>query len=250
MRPHAAILSATFLLLQFAPAFAADPPCLVLRQHHLVYGEMDVYVWSQGVLVVPRKNDYRFLCMAPDWDARLYSERRKLLCTRPYASWIKKGIHTAVNVQTNEDYYNWPKIPTGKEKLAGLNATRFAYPYKYRDGRLVDLKEGNHGSYCLASDVAVPQKAAAFLQALYDLPPEKGIPLRFDKIGKRQTFGFGLKYNKSEERHSILDTVSSKRMSGAPPLVASFKNYKPAEEHQIVVKEGDVSGVFQELMGD
>lgn len=249
MRPIAASLSVMLLLLLPEPALAADN-CWLLKQHHLVFGELDVYIWPKGALVVPQKNDYRFLCTAPDWDAKLYSDKRKLFCKLPYSSWSKKGIRTAMNLQSNDGFYGWPKVPDGKRKLAGMNVSKFAFPYKYPDGRLVDLKNGNVGEYWLSNDFAIHTNVYSFLQALYDLPAEKGLPVRFEKVGNRQAYGFGLRYNRSEERHSVLDTISSKRILAAPAMVASFRGYKSVGEHQIIMKPGDVSGVFQELIGE
>ncbi len=227
------------------PAFTFNSDWLI-TQKQVLYGNVLVYVSKTGVRVVCKSNDYSFSCCAPDWEAIMYSDQRKLVNKRTYADWSKNGIRTAISVQVNDDLYTWPLKFVRKQKVKEVDADLYAFPYKYQTGGTASLKYGNVGTYTTTSAPQAPKQVQQFLQALFDLPPNEGIPLRFVKIGNTQSFGFGLNYNRKETRHTLLDTIDIKQQKTSLPNL-SFKGYKSAKENEIVI-QGEVDNVFSELM--
>ncbi len=230
------------------PASALDCDWLV-KQKQILYGNVEVYLGQSGVRILCKENDYAFSCCAPNWDAILYSEKRKLYNKRTYADWSKNGIRTALSIQTNDDFYHWPLKFDRKIKVNDVDAELYAFPYKYEHGGTVNLKMGNVGTYVTTRVTKAPKQVEQFVQAVFDLPPNSGIPLRFAKTGNTQSFGFGLKYNRKETRQTLLDTSDIKKQKTSFPNL-SLKGYKLAKENDIVVKQGEVQNVFTELMTD
>lgn len=220
-----------------------------INQKQMLYGQVSVYIAKNGVRVVCKGSDYSFSCCAPTWDAILYSEKRKLVNKRTYADWSKNGIRTALSVQVNDDLYTWPLKFVRKTKVNEVDADFYAFPYKYQNGVAANLKLGNVGTYITTSAPNAPKQVEQFLQALFDLPPNQGIPLRFVKIGNTQAYGFGLSYNRKETRHTLLETVEIKKLKTKLPDLA-LKGFKSTTENEIVVKKGEVDNVFTELMGE
>lgn len=223
---------------------------LVLRQTHHLYGVVDVEIGANAVKVTNHTTDYGFLCKAPDWDAIIYSGKRKLISRRKFSEWSKSGIRTALSVMDNQALYKWPKTIVAKRKFKGLDSIMFAFPPRYENGLTADLKYGKFGEYVVATGVPVDKRIVQYLQALYDLPPEAGIPLKFDKYGQGNSFGLGLKYNETSSVIDILDTISVKWDGQTVTVDPKLQTYRIVPESEIVVKNSDISDVFSTLMDD
>lgn len=241
-------LSLLAVFVFIVPALALDCDWLI-KQKQILYGNVEVYVGKSGVMILCKENDYSFSCCAPNWDAILSSDKRKLYNKRTYADWSKKGIRTALSIQVNDDFYNWPLKFDRKIRVKDVDADLYAFPYKYEHGGTVSLKMGNVGTYVTTTVTNAPKQVQQFVQAVFDLPPNQGMPLRFAKIGNTQSFGFGLKYNRKPMYQSLLETTDIKRQKFSLPNL-SLKGYKLAKENDIVVKQGEVDKVFTELMTD
>lgn len=235
-------------LLAGNPAAAANSGWL-LSQKNLLYGKLNVYVWKDGVRAVSLDSDYTFSCCAPDWDAVMYTEKRKLYYIRPYSNWSKNGFRTAISIQDNSEYYKWPIRFVTKKKDLGIETNLYAFPYRYENGKVASLRNGNVGTYLVTSELKTSKQVEQFLQALYDLPPLSGVPLRFHKIGKRNSYGFGLDYNKKEERHALLETKEIKQVAVVKGP-SSTKGYKLVGEAQIIVPHGQLDNVMIQMWGE
>lgn len=235
-------------LLAFNPAEAATATNSGWRltQKNLLYGDVTVYIWKTGVIVASNSKDYCFSCCAPAWDAVMYSENRKVYYSRPYSHWVKNGFRTAISIQDNSEYYNWPIRFVEEKKQFGVTTSLYAFPYRFESGQAASLKNGNVGTYLVTSEVKTAKQAEQFLQALFDLPPISGVPLHFHKIGRTNSFGFGLNYNKKEERHSLLDTKEIKKLNSLRS-VAQYKGYKLVSDGQIIVRKGELDNVMQQF---
>lgn len=231
------------------PALRARQKSWLLEQNHYSYADLKTYVLKDGVKVVCTKNDFEFSCSKPEWDMLLYSEKRKLLCKRPYSDWSKRGIKTALVIQNLEALHNWPRVIVRESTpYAGVNARLYAFPGKSSTGRPMSLKYGKFGEYIVTDALACHENVAKFLQALFDLPPDRGVPLRFCRFGKANSYGFGLKYNQKEDVTEILSTkrvvpIKQVRVGPVMPLSA----FKTVLESDIVINKGDFSEFFQEM---
>lgn len=239
-----------FSFISASSAYAKESR-LLLKQTHRIYGIVDVEIATNGVKVCNSTTDYCFLCKAPDWDAIIYSDKRKLISRRKFSVWSKSGIKTALSIMNNDGLHKWPRVLVAKRKYKGVDSVQYAFPLRYENGVAADLKLGKFGEYVVSSGLPVNKNIETYLQALYDVPPEKGIPLKFNKYSQGNSYGLGLKYNKTESVIDVLDTLSAKWDDQAVNLMDSrFKAYKSVPESDIVVKNKDISDVFQTLMTD
>ncbi|MDZ4833379.1 MAG: hypothetical protein SGJ27_06335 [Candidatus Melainabacteria bacterium] len=246
-----AILSCISGVVFGADAFAAEEKRLVLRQTHRLYGPLDVELSQYYVKVHNRTTDYSFLCKAPEWDSIIYSDKRKLISKHKFSEWSKTGIRTALSIMDNQALHKWPRTLVAKKKYKGLNAAVYAFPYRYENGVPADLKHGKFGEYIVSTKLPVDNKIVMYLQALYDLPPADGIPLKLNKYAQGNSYGLGLKYNKTVSVIDVLDTTSATWDNQAiRPVSAQLQSYKAVSESAIVVKHNDISDVFQTLMDD
>ncbi|HEY9786397.1 MAG TPA: hypothetical protein V6D17_13400 [Candidatus Obscuribacterales bacterium] len=220
----------------------------LLKQKHRTYGSVEVYLSDKGVKVISSNADYVFLCAAPSWDAVIYSDKRKVYSKRPLSQWTKHGFRTALDVQNNSTYYTWPKVAEKSQNYAGIDATVFAFPLLHKNQRPADLKFGKVGEYVVGTSCTESKFPEEFLQSLYDVPPARGIPLRFVKIGRPDAFGFGLSYNQRSQVQTILDTFSARPFSGAVDFSKSLTNYKAVDESKVVIRHEDMNDVFKQLM--
>lgn len=254
LKPVASVVTICFLCaFGFVIPLDADAKesRLLLHQTHRLYGVVNVEIANDGVKVCNRTTDYCFLCKAPDWDSIIYSDKRKLISKRKFADWSKSGIRTALSIMDNQALHKWPRVVVAKRKYKGMDSVLYAFPLRYENGVAADLKHGKFGEYVVSSGLPINKKVELYLQALYDLPPENGIPLKFNKYAQGNSFGLGLKYNQTESVIDILDTLSAKWDTQAVALMDTrLKTYKLVPESEIVVKNNDISDVFQTLMTD
>lgn len=231
-----------------APATAKDTR-LVLNQVHRIYGPLEVVITGEGVKAASSATDYAFMCKAPDWDALIYSDKRKIVSRRPFSVWSKSGIKTAINLMDNQVLFKWPRTLVAKRKYKGIDAELYAFPYRYENGRPADLKHGKFGDYVISSGLPAHKNVQRFLQSLYDVPPAEGLPLKFQKYAQGNSFGLGLKYNQVEDVVAILDTTGMKRDSQPVSFSDSrFKAYKSVTESDIVVKHDEFTNMFETFM--
>ncbi len=224
---------------------------LLLHQRHRLYGVVDVEIADDGVRVCNRTTDYCFLCKAPDWDSVIYSDKRKMVSRRKFADWSRSGIRTALSIMDNQDLHKWPRVIEAKRKYKGLDSVQYAFPLRYENGVAAELKHGKFGEYVVSRGLPVNRKVEMYLQALYDLPPERGVPLKFNKYAQGNSYGLGLKYNQTVSVVEVLDTLSAKWASGVSgSMDARLKTYRSVPESEIVIKNNDMSDVFETFMTD
>lgn len=222
-----------------------------MHQTHRLYGVVDVEITDAGVKVCNRTTDYCFMCKAPDWDSIIYSDKRKVISKRKFSDWSKSGIRTALSIMDNQDLHKWPRVIEAKRKYKGMDSVQYAFPLRYENGVAADLKHGKFGEYVVSRGLPVNKKVEMYLQALYDLPPENGVPLKFNKYAQGNSYGLGLKYNKTVSVIEVLDTLSAKWDAGSTVLMdPRLATYKSVPESEIVIKNNDISDVFKTFMTD
>jgi hypothetical protein len=224
---------------------------LELKQIHRIYGKVDVQITADGARLKGANTDYIFVCSAPAWDMVLFSDKRKLVARRPRSDWSKKGIRTALSIMDNSALHSWPRTLVATKNYHGLKASIYGFPYRYKNGYPAELKHGKFGEYILSEPKLARAEVESFLQALYDCPPADGIPLRLAKLSQGNSYGLGLKYNKTEDSVSILETVSTSWINKTVNIsTAHTRNYKVVSESDIVVKHDDLSDAFQHLVDE
>jgi len=224
---------------------------LMLKQVHWIYGQAEVQICKTGARIQTKGTDYTFVCKAPDWDALLFSDKRKLVARIKFADWKKNGIRTALSIMNNQPLHDWPRTFIINRKYKGLDSALYAFPYRYENGVPADLKHGKFGDYSITVGVPVTDNVKSYVQALFDAPPADGLPLRFTKYSQGNSFGLGLKYNQKVEPVVVLDTLSAQWDNKPVDLsVDRTKGYKKVAESDIVVKNDDLSHVFDNLMNE
>lgn len=222
-----------------------------LEQEHLIYGNVRTIVAADGVKAICKGNDFEFSTNAPDWDLLLYSKKRKLLSVRPFADWSKRGIKTAIAIANNETLYKWPRILLRDNfPYAGKTCKLYVFPGKSSTGRPMSLKYGKFGEYIVCDKLSTHEKVPRFLQALFDTPPDRGVPLSFTRFGQPNSYGFGLNYNRKESSYTILKTkrITSEK-EPRTMLDMPRSAFKPAQESDIVVNQSHFNDFFQEMQG-
>lgn len=251
------VLKLLAILLICIPTFAVTSVTarttehLELKQIHRIYGKIDLLVTRDGARLRGENTDYTFVCQAPDWDMVLFSDKRKLVARRARSDWSKKGIRTALSIMDNSALHRWPRTLVGSKNYHGLRSAIYAFPYKYENGYPADLKHGKFGEYLLYEPKFARPEVESFIQALYDCPPAKGIPLKLAKYAQGNSFGLGLNYNKKVDTVIVLETVSAAWKNTPVNIsVDHTKSYKRVSESDIVVKHDDLSDAFQHLVND
>src|SRR5579883_2266638 len=227
-----------------------EPRGWELIQKHCLYGRVKVCIISGGVRVTGLDSDISWSCTAPDWDAYLYSEKRKVVCRFPCDSWSKNGIRTALSVASSEEFYRWPRILVSRKKYCGINSRHYSFTGTLKDGASGNKAYGKIAEYITDDQVAAPRQVAAFLQALYDVPIDRAIPLKFSKRVEH-SFGFRLKYNNLVEDQVMLDTLRARPTSVVLALKPKeLANYKEIPENELIVKKEELDEAFSSLMGE
>lgn len=223
----------------------------LIKQIHRTYGPLNIYVASKGVRIDCLKNNVSFACNAPDWSMILYSQKRMSVCKKKFDDWSKNGIRTSLQIQNNDALYDWPRVEVARRKQFGIDTIIYAFPARMKDGRPANLKFGKFAEYTLTNSIKTDKRVEAFIQQVEDLPPEEGIPLRFWKLGKANSYGFGLKYNMAEDRPDTVSTLRVERVDkiNTNPGTA-VANYKNCPENEVVLDQSQFNDVFRNLMTD
>lgn len=223
----------------------------LVKQIHRTYGPLNIYIRSRGVRIDCTKSQVSFACNAPDWTMVLYSHKRMTVCKKNFDEWSRKGIKTSLQIQNNDVFYDWPRVQVARKKQFGVETVIYAFPARLENGGPANLKHGKFAEYTLTESIKADKRVEAFMQQVEDVPPEVGIPLRFWKLGRSNSYGFGLKYNLAEERHDTVSTLKIERVSKintAPDTaVATYKN---RQENEVVLDQGQFNDVFRNLMTD
>lgn len=230
---------------------AKRPGGYALEQEHLIYGNVRSIVAPNGVRVICKGNDFEFSTNAPDWDFLLYSKKRKLLSVRPFSDWSKRGIKTCIAIANNETLYKWPRVLMRDNfPYAGKTCKLYAFPGKSSTGRPMSLKYGKFGEYIVCDRLSTHENVPRFMQALFDTPPDRGVPLSFKRFGQANSYGFGLNYNRKEASYSILKTNSiAPEKEPRTMLDMPRSAFKPALESEIVVNQSHFNDFFKEMQG-
>lgn len=223
----------------------------LIKQIHRTYGPLNIYVASKGVRIDCTKNNVSFACNAPDWSMVLYSKKRTSVCKTKFDEWSTKGIRTSLQIQNNDALYDWPRVEVARRKQFGIDTIIYAFPARMNNGRAANLKFGKFAEYTLTNSLKTDKRVESFIQQVEDLPPEVGIPLRFWRLGKSNSYGFGLKYNMAEERHDTVSTTKIERVAkiNTSPDAAVSK-YKICQENEVVLDQSQLNEVFRNLMTD
>lgn len=223
----------------------------LVKQIHRTYGPLNIYIRPKGVRIDCAKNQVSFACNAPDWTMVLYSYKRMSVCKKKFDEWSAKGIRTSLQIQNNDAFYEWPRVELARKKQFGVNTIVLAFPARLENGGPASLKHGKFAEYTLTDSIKTDRRVEAFIQQVEDVPPEAGVPLRFWKLGRSNSYGFGLKYNLAEEKHDTVSTVKIERMAKintAPDTAVA--SYKIRPENEVVLDQGQFNDVFRNLMTD
>ncbi|MDZ4836243.1 MAG: hypothetical protein SGJ27_20890 [Candidatus Melainabacteria bacterium] len=218
---------------------------LELQQTHRLYGRLTVSIAKDAVFMTSRDKGFRFLCKAPNWDVVAFDDVRKISYVYPFRKWRKNGIRSALSIETNDAYKNWPMILDRKQKYAGLDAVTYVLPNQPGS----EFKGTKFGEYMIHKRAGLNFNAIHFIEALYDLPPISGIPLRFTRAYGGHKWGFGLSYNKEAQRTSSwLSTSGSQIRKANPSLFAAPVGYKPASDSEVLMRSSDVVDTFGQIL--
>lgn len=165
-------------------ACATDKEMLVLTQTHREYGRVTAYLSEDAMKLVNNERGFAFFAGAPDWDVRLYNEKRNVCHTFPAKSWRVNGIRTAMNFDENDIYVKMTPVLRTIADYAGVKAQVFVYLGKRDNG-----KTFNNGEYWICPASPASAEARRALCAIYETKLLSGAPLRFRRF---HTTGFTL----------------------------------------------------------
>jgi len=244
-RPAPASKSSTASKSNAPSKSTAQKGLLELDQKHRLYSQVKVTLGEKAVKIQSLDRDFTFVCKAPKWDAVSFSDKRKIVYVYPYSSWSKNGIKSAISLETNDAYHNWPKILKSREKYAGVEATIYVLPSD------PNQKTANSvtGEYWVASGKGYDKNVLNFLQAFLDMPHSDGVPVRFVRWHGSHSFGFGLKYNfESNPATSWLSTSRSRRVPEKADTFRTPTDYKTVTDGEIVVPSQELNTTLGDLL--
>lgn len=217
---------------------------LSIVQRHRALGVIKVEIAKNGAMI--READGNcFVINGPKWDVSVFNEKRKRIARLTFSNFLRNGPK---HIEYFEGATPWPLVvEKANIDYKGVPATLYALPFKFKNGRLVDLKRGKAGEYCVARAFTPDWHVLTFLQQMFHIPPADGIPLKYTKLGHPYEFGFGLKYNKIEDVFTILDTIEAKTVP-----VKKFdipKGYKLTTESDVTLggKTDDMRDIMDQL---
>ncbi len=219
---------------------------LELQQLHRLYGRLTVSIIPSAVSIVSRDKDFGWICKAPSWDVVAYSKVRKIYYVYPYKSWRQNGIKTALSMENNDQFLHWPLILDSKQKYAGLDSISYDLP---NGGRSSLTAGASIGKLCVAERPGLDPNVARSMNALYDLPQAKGIPLLFSRAYGGHGFGFGLSYNRQRPQGiNWISTSSSRTREIDPALFVIPSGKKSASDSEVLMRSGELEDTFGQMM--
>jgi hypothetical protein len=149
-----------------------------LQQRQSVWGLLNVYITGDAVKI-ERKDRWGVMAKAPDWDASVYSIRRKLVHTIPYLIWRKQGFSL---IESAISDLNMPNdVSTRKGVTDGLpSITR---QWQGETPKMEFMAESRvEGRVCRFTLITTPairtaQQGKQFIAKFYKVPSADSVPI-------------------------------------------------------------------------
>lgn len=237
--------------LEFAALLLISPNAqaesmLSLYQRHRAMGDIEVEI-AKDCAKITQKDGNRFVIAGPSFAVYVFNPLRKKIARLTYENFMRNGPK---HIEYLEGATQWPLV-VEKNSVAykGLKAKLYALPFKHRDGKLVDLKQGKAGSYYVESEFEIDPHIQNFLLQMFHLQSIKGIPLKYVKIGIPFVYGQGLAYNRLEGPVTMLDTITAKRKPFEKSIFAIPRGYKTTHESDVTMgdKTEDLREIIEQL---
>lgn len=250
-------LLASIVVLSASDAFAihdveaSKNDVWVISQSNRFLGALDLYIASDRVKVVHRRDRWQILCAPPTWDVVISNPRTKTRAVSTMAEWRKYGLTTMFTLDPMP--MEWPIVPEFDFEYKGIKARQYAFPFMYKNGTVAPLRKGRAAECITTKSVKTAPQVIEFIVALYNSSPKApGVPLEISKFGTPQSFGLGLKYNKIEELYTILKTVSIKTVPRAQVDYSVPSTYVTRPRNEVVLggQGKDIGGIMDLLGGD
>ncbi len=238
----------TMVLLGFAPLILLAPKAqaesmLSLYQRHRAMGDIEVEI-AKDCARITQKDGSRFVIAGPSFDVYVFNPRSKKIARLTYKNFMRNGPK---HIEYLEGATEWPLVVEKNSAVyKGLRARLYALPFKHKNGKLVDLKQGKAGSYYVETDFKVDQHIQNFLLQMFHLQPVEGIPLKYVKIGIPFVYGQGLAYNRQEGLVTMLDTITAKRKPFEKSIFAIPGGYTTTHESDVTM--GDKTEHLREII--
>lgn len=231
----------------FLPGRAAEAESVLsLYQRHRGMGDIEVEI-AKNQAKITQMDGSRFIIAGPTWDVHVFNPKRRKIATLTYANFMRNGPK---HIEYLEGATDWPLVvESDSADFKGLKTKIYALPFKRKDGRLVDLKQGKAGSYYVHPLFKVDAHILSFLCQMFHIQQADGIPLKYVKLGNPFTYGQGLAYNKTEGVITVLDTITARSKPLKKSIFIVPQGYKKTTESDVTMgdKTDDIHEIMKEL---